>query len=186
MTWRRDGGCRGGPGCEMTTNTRHSSDCDACCRGFAHMCVNRYTHTVLTQARLQSKHKICPGVVRSNQTGCQSSASCIFVCLCIRCPGRARGSTQGCRRQVTRRRTVSGGGALGERSEDKAELSGDTRHGTRCRSRRTCTHTHRRSNKMFSYHKVSSAIKLLQKLFKQEMTQKPCLCMAHIATSLSN
>ena len=58
--------------------------------------------------------------------------------LSLRCLGTAGESTRGCRRQVTRRRTASCGGVLGERSEGRAVLSVDTRHGTRRLSRRTC------------------------------------------------
>lgn len=58
--------------------------------------------------------------------------------MLLRCLGRADRSSRGCRRQVTRRRTASCGGARGGRSEDTAELSDGTRRGTRRRSRHTC------------------------------------------------
>lgn len=56
----------------------------------------------------------------------------------LRCLGRAGRSSRGCRRQVTRRRTASCGGARGGRSEGTAELSDGTPRGTRRRSRHTC------------------------------------------------
>ncbi|KAG7231875.1 hypothetical protein INR49_010145 [Caranx melampygus] len=59
----------------------------------------------------------------------------------IRCLGRAGENSRGCHRQVTRRRMASCGEALGERSEDTAELSVDTRRGKQRRSRHTCRHT---------------------------------------------
>lgn len=58
--------------------------------------------------------------------------------MLLRCLGRAGRSSRGCRRQVTRRRTASCGGARGGRSEDTAGLSDGTRRGTRRRSHHTC------------------------------------------------
>lgn len=60
--------------------------------------------------------------------------------ICLRCLGRARGNSLGCRHQVTRRTMASCGGVPGERSEDTAVLSVDTRRGKRRRSCHTCKH----------------------------------------------
>lgn len=85
-----------------------------------------------------------------NKTGTLSSAvvwqrpNCYRFSAGLRCPGRAGKSTRGCRRQVTRKRTASCGGVLGEHSEGTAELSDDTLRGTRRRSRHTCEHEEQR------------------------------------------
>lgn len=73
-----------------------------------------------------------------------------LVRLRLRCLGRAGKSTRGCRHQVTRKTTASCGGVLGERSEGMAELSADTRRGTRRRSRHTCKHQHTNRSSTFS------------------------------------
>lgn len=77
------------------------------------------------------------------------------MCACgLRCPGTAGESSRRSRpRRATRRTTAACGGALCERSGDKAGPSDDTRRGTRRRSRHTYQHEDRpttpSSNKTF-------------------------------------
>lgn len=123
------------------------------------MCVSRLhtrQHKPDDASELILCHRICPGVTHKSekQALCPAwwpgSALSVTALVRLRCLGRAGKSTQGCRHRVTRKTTASCGGVLGERSEGTAELSADTRRGTRRRSCHTCKHQHTTQSSTFS------------------------------------
>lgn len=149
------------------------------------VCVGKSTHKNTNLTLQQSapsplpghcSHKVHPADTQIRETGpcCPGwwlGGGALFVMapagICLRCLGRARGNSLGCRHQVTRRMMASCGGVPGERSEDTAVLSVDTRRGKRRRSCHTYKHTHRSS--------FTSCTRTLSESQIQTPYQLPCI-----------
>ncbi|KAK5920757.1 hypothetical protein CgunFtcFv8_024530 [Champsocephalus gunnari] len=96
-----------------------------------HQTLSSVTESVLEKHTDQrSRHLVQRCVPQAPDWLCFSTVS-------LRCLGTAGGSSRGCRRRGTRRRTASCGGALCGHSGDTAGPSADTRCGTQRRSPHT-------------------------------------------------